>query len=270
MNIEIACREVQQKGPSTYRIRYQDGKTETKRLFSNPGTFLLCEMLPRKRKKGKIINSSLINTMTAIEKMPEKKSASRNEPSFDAFRHNLVKVYRYTLASGLWPSTCKGAKAMTETPDDKLRALFDLFENHWEKTGEGKTYKDFSEWYSAVEKAASELGGGCFSVDELDNLRKPCAIKSIPFPKKDRDSGLIRTAIQNVIKNRSPHSGMPVEQSYIGLSWRSPRYDHDARVRWENGKDEPCGYYSEEYHNCGNGYYWILLDHQHAMFVEKD
>lgn len=50
--------------------------------------------------------------------------------------------------------------------------------------------------------------------------------------------------------------------------------------RWENGYDntvevancdgEKLAWYSEEYRNCGNGWYYLMFDATHAIFYEKD
>jgi hypothetical protein len=55
----------------------------------------------------------------------------------------------------------------------------------------------------------------------------------------------------------------------------------DFKYFWHKGYDNRlsivkdkngmlCGYYSEEYTGCANGYYYILLDAKHALFCEKD
>jgi len=38
------------------------------------------------------------------------------------------------------------------------------------------------------------------------------------------------------------------------------QYNPELRKAW----------YSEEYRNCGNGYYWLVLNNTHALFCEKD
>lgn len=266
MKIETACRTVQDGGPGAYRITFNNGRAERRRLFCNPGTLLLCEMLPRKRRKGTIISLAEISGMEKIEKMPDVKTKTT---SFDIFRHNFEKIYRYTLSSGLSPNKNKGAKALLDAPEKDLRELYDMLDNHWDKIGKGKPFAEFGDWYNAVIRKASELGGGCFSVDELENLRNARSIKSIPYPCRERESEFIRIAIESVVKNHSPHSGMPIGESYAGMEWRG-KYDYSIHIRWENGSDQACGHYAEEYHGCGNGYYWLLLDHNHVMFVEKD
>lgn len=50
--------------------------------------------------------------------------------------------------------------------------------------------------------------------------------------------------------------------------------------RWENGYDnsveianrdgEKLAWYSEEYRNCGNGWYYLMFDATHAIFYEND
>ena len=54
----------------------------------------------------------------------------------------------------------------------------------------------------------------------------------------------------------------------------------DFHRRWENGYDnsveianrngEKLAWYSEEYRNCGNGWYYLMFDATHAIFYEKD
>lgn len=258
---ETACRAVTEHGPGPYRITMPDGKTVIRRLFCNPGSTLLCEFLPRKRRKGTVVPPAEISSWKDVAKV----EAGPQKESFDIFRHNLQKIVRYTSASGLWPSKRESAERFLANPDQQLRSFFGLL-----TMSSDRRHEDWTGWYRDVCGEAARLGAGAFSIDELEALCREAGIKSIPYPDRERDSGYMRQAIRNVIEKKTPHSGMPVEQSFDGLSWRSPRYDHSARVRWDNGTGEPRGWYDEEYHGCGNGYYWIMLDGSHAMFIEKD
>ena len=262
MLLETACQTVREHGAGTYRICSRDGRRATRRLFCNPGTTLLCEFLPRKRRKGTPISPAEISLWNTLAKM---KTSSRTQSSFDIFRHNFVLIERYTTSSGLWPSKCASAKRFLANPTSELRAFYDHLTMDPEKR-----HKDWTAWYEKGEKEAVRLGANAFSIDELCSLCRRGGIKSIPYPHKEHDTAYMAAAIRKMIDQKSPHSGMPLEQSYEGLSWTGPRYDHDARVRWDNSSDEPRGWYDEEYHGCGNGYYWIMLDASHAMFIEKD
>lgn len=60
------------------------------------------------------------------------------------------------------------------------------------------------------------------------------------------------------------------------------RLKKDYKYCWENGYDNSIevhaskehgiakAWYSEEYRNCGNGHYYLLLDETHAIFCEDD
>ena len=45
---------------------------------------------------------------------------------------------------------------------------------------------------------------------------------------------------------------------------RRGAYDYTIHIEWNKGR------YSREYKWCGNGYYYLLLDHETALFYEKD
>lgn len=262
MNIDTACRTVREHGPGTYAITLPDGKTVRKRLFCNPGSTLLCEFLPRKRRKGTPLSPAIISAWISVCK---EENAKKEKSSFDVFRHNFEKIVRYTSASGLWPGHLTAAKAFLTLPDNDQRAFHALL-----TTPNEQRHKDWSAWYEKTCKEADRLGFGKLSVDELEALCRPNGIKSIPYQHPENDTAFMANAIRTVIETKSPHSGLPIEKSFLGISWRSPRYDHSARVRWDNTAQEPRGWYDEEYHGCGNGYYWLLLDASHAMFCEKD
>ena len=52
-----------------------------------------------------------------------------------------------------------------------------------------------------------------------------------------------------------------------------PRIDglhYDVSFRFEVGEKVRRAWYSEEYRNCGNGHYYLVIDHQRAIYYEKD
>lgn len=48
-------------------------------------------------------------------------------------------------------------------------------------------------------------------------------------------------------------------------AWRGRSYDISMSINQDG-----CAFYSEEYRNCGNGHYFMLLDARHAIHVEDD
>lgn len=94
-------------------------------------------------------------------------------------------------------------------------------------------------------------------------------------------------------------SGYQVFEAFVrkkcwkSIAWRKWEREHmSAEVaecikngkefhrRWENGYDNTVevnehegikrAWYSEEYRNCGNGWYYLMFDATHAIFYEKD
>ena len=46
------------------------------------------------------------------------------------------------------------------------------------------------------------------------------------------------------------------------------RASYDVSIRYN--ADKHMAWYSEEYKNCGNGHYYLALDHNTAVFCEND
>ena len=53
-------------------------------------------------------------------------------------------------------------------------------------------------------------------------------------------------------------------------SWSQNRIQVSYDVSVEYDAEKQRAYYSEEYRRCGNGHYYLALDHSTAMFYEDD
>lgn len=266
MDYRILVGILQQHGCGTYKVKTLSRRTFTKRIFSNPGTDFACEMIPGCRKKGIRIDENDVREWTSATPVAKRSAASRNEPSFEAFRRNLKKIFLYLSESKLWPRHLTAAQNLLNADRTDLEILYNLVnEKYYEKD-----YKDYSEWSEKANTELKRLKAGDFSIDEMINICRPSGIKAIPYENtKEWHIDMMNNAIRKVLKEHFPNSSMPPEQSRIGLSWRG-KYDYSAHVTWNNAYQEAQGFYSEEYHDCGNGYYYIMLDAAHALFVEKD
>lgn len=63
--------------------------------------------------------------------------------------------------------------------------------------------------------------------------------------------------LQNAIKERKNYHN----------AWKN-RYDCSVELNFDNGIGR--GWFSKEYVGCANGWYYLLFDHKHAIFYEKD
>jgi hypothetical protein len=81
-----------------------------------------------------------------------------------------------------------------------------------------------------------------------------CHLKSMYFGK--RDNNIEKETIKKHLINQTNY--------YTG---RIPvNYD----VSFEYNAKAQKAWYSEEYRNCGNGHYYIALDHNTALYIEDD
>ena len=57
-----------------------------------------------------------------------------------------------------------------------------------------------------------------------------------------------------------------------GVNYHIPRREgrYDTSFRFEVGMDARRAWYNEEYRNCGNGHYYLAIDHERAIYYCKD
>lgn len=229
-------KEAGKKGITKFRVKKEDGKTYIMRLFISTDGFL-CEFQYRSRRKGWHISTS---GWLSIE--PCNKTETDKVILNRAIR-NLKRISNLLEVSNMWTDKKEGANILLKQPKEKL------LENYKKTTNESFDYK-------AVETFLRDLG--ChFSVDLFHNLfQKRCIVK-VPY-----SSDLLRKTVKCAIKE--------------GVSFNSCKfnscndsYDHSVEIQKEDD-NILRGWYSKEYRNCCNGYYYILLDSEYALFCEKD
>ena len=81
-----------------------------------------------------------------------------------------------------------------------------------------------------------------------------CRLKSMYFGKTRNTR--VKELFKQALDTRTPFNTGRVRVNYDV----SAEYDPVKQRAW----------YSEEYKDCGNGYYYLMLDHSTALFVEKD
>lgn len=86
-------------------------------------------------------------------------------------------------------------------------------------------------------------------------MSRNAEIKTIYFGKYRTDD--IRQALKEAMENKEPFREFEQVPNYYDVS---VSYDPERMT----------GSYSEEYRGYGNGHYYLLLDHEHALFYEDD
>ena len=101
----------------------------------------------------------------------------------------------------------------------------------------------------------SETGTGFIGIDAFGRMFQKNAIKAVNYDKYWSFEEQVSLAIAN-------------KEDYHSPRWIKG-YDNSVSV--QKGKDGIVrGWYSEEYRDCGNGHYYLLIDAKHAIFSEND
>lgn len=161
-------------------------------------------------------------------------SKQKAKPENEIFRHNVKRLIKCLSESHLWEDILGWAKVMEKMTEDELNA-----------------YKGMI----AKEPFSSEKGNGFIGVDAFWRMFEKNSIKAVNYDKYWSFESHVKEAIEK------------------GETYNSPRwekgYDNSVSVKMcEDGKLR--GWYSEEFRNCGNGWYYLLIDAKHAIFSERD
>ena len=176
-----------------------------------------------------------------------------------AWQRRMRRAVKCMNTSGLWTEIKKVFEQILYsgmTLEDK-KALYELYENY------DSPAKDFSE----EEKAKAFLpylrkfpfvfyedNKGCLHIDtEYIWELSDCKLKSMYFGKYANQR--IKAELQQAIKNKNDYSA-------------GQTVSYDVSVNYQ-AKDNKA-WYSEEFRNCGNGHYYLALDHSTAVFYEND
>jgi len=190
----------------------------------------ICEFRKRSRRYGVIFGG--IDNIRSIE-CRERKVV---EPC-EKFRKNVKRVIKYLSASGLWAPMLETAKIFLTLSDEELLSA----------------NKDWGSYRNLMDNKLKDYQW--FGCDCFFYLFGDGAIKAVNYERWSRESD--RQMVANAITNKRNYH----------TKWRKG-YDNSIEVRFDN--DYARGWYSEEYKDCGNGHYYLLLDETHAIFCEND
>lgn len=157
-------------------------------------------------------------------------------------RNYMTKVVKYLSASGLWRNIREDYEIILSLTDD---VLDDIIHSSW------------TDQRDKLQKIAVEMGRDklSFHCDGIIYTAKR-GIKSVNYDTYSKLNVL--SMVEEGIK----------KGSFLNYKWRKG-YDNSIEVKTiEN--NIVCGWYSEEYKDCGNGHYYLLLDARHAHYYEDD
>lgn len=162
----------------------------------------------------------------------------------DKWHRRLRKAVKILDKSGLWPDIKeKFSQLLTVKYADreKIKEIF------WNRTA------DYGEWIEKYPFMFSKTAGKYeLNTGYIFELSE-CRLKSMYFGKYDNTRE--KEKIAACIRDKQKHS-----------CWYTVNYD----VSFEYDPDRNAAWYSEEYRGCGNGHYYLALNHSTALFCEDD
>jgi hypothetical protein len=238
-----------EKGHVKAKFYHVNGEVTTERLFKKD--WMICVFKKGSSRKGYRLDDYQLSYLKKIEIIPEKKIDLSV-----TWRKKMLEVKTRLEISGLWPDMLKDINTALEVGFENLNKAYRIMEQRRED-------KDYSENQSlnTGELKAFEPR----LVDEYEpgkwaqNTSIMWYMARVPKVKKmNFGEGSVNEYHLNIIKE--------------GLASKSKtntegRTSYDVSFEYDGINK---AWYSEEYHNCGNGHYYLALDTTHALFYEDD
>lgn len=203
-------------------------------------------------------NSGRINDWEVI-KVSEPRSNSKEQ----VWRKSWVRTLGMLEESGLWEDVANDIRIALAIGYDKLQKSEKLYwkrypELSYEEQNEKRT-QTIKEVDERLVEVSAENGKEYTDTSILWYMSNPAKIKPMYFGKYQTKR--IRDEIAQAMQEKHDY-----EEYVGGNNYTGQGYDVTVHYNPELNK----GWYSEEYRNCGNGHYYLMLDATHALFYEDD
>lgn len=190
------------------------------------------------------LGDSYIKSITVPEKRKSKE---------EVWRDSWQTVIDYLEQSGLWENYCALYKLGLDIGLEKIKQAERLYWKKWDD-GNDETVARVKELDERLIKT-NEQGEEFIDTRIVWYMNQDAKVKTIYFGRYNTDK--TREELKQAIENKEEYH----------YSKQVPNY-YDCSVSYNPEVNR--GWYNEEYRNCGNGHYYVLLDHEHALFVEDD
>ena len=190
----------------------------------------LCYLGPKSRRHGYVLSSNGIVSFREIGASTSAKEAW--EKPYRNFM-NFRKKFTEQAHPNLWPHVQQGYR--NADPETVRAGLI-----------EAATSDDSLRFYHVMRNLPEVLSENDYKSTQIGNT----------MPPNRREQWLleIKTAIEQKQEGR--------------WKWRE-KYDYTVSLQF-NGDGHFVGYFSQEFKDCGNGHYWLLINPTTAVFAESD
>lgn len=186
----------------------------------------------------------------------------------DFYNNYSIKIKTEEQETATWHKRLKRAikcmetSGLWETIKEKYQNLLTITlaeknlvrKEYWEKSHKSE-YAEFLRTIKAKHPfmiKQNEDGEDFLDTDYIWELSE-CNLKSMYFGAYKND--IEKENIKRYIENKKDYNTTARTNYDVSFQYRA-----DAKKAW----------YSEEYKNCGNGHYYLALDHNTALFCEND
>ena len=197
---------------------------------------------PRKRRLGWRYTADEFNELYTPKEAPDETAC---------WHRRIRTAVKKLNNSGLWPELSEFLKTLLEIDWYDLQAMRDEYWNSLKMHDKGYISK-WSDKYPFVFDKKTDSEMVCMKFEYIAE-KADCILKSMYFGEYN---SLTKQEIRNAISAKQSYSSGRIEVTYD--------------VSFEYNAERNKAWYSEEYRGCLNGYYYIALDHNTAMFIEKD
>lgn len=182
-----------------------------------------------------------------------------NDPEKE-WHDRLAKAVSRLDKSGLWPDIRQVLDNLTRMDlkdRNELRRLsmerYAVINGQWIRKPDAQTDAEYAPYAAKYPFAfTTDTNGHTHLIGDYVNELSDCRLKSMYFgTSNDR----VKTELKNAVANKTPYSAHACA-------------NYDVSISYDPQTNKAC--YSEEYKNCGNGHYYLALDHSASVFYEND
>lgn len=199
--------------------------------------------------------SNLDNFVSQYDVEPPK-----NEEKEEKVWHKRIdRAIKCLESSGLSPELLEYFKKLRSIPLKDLREMKDIYHESYNKGKWDELLKiqmnDFQDkgFLTKYPFAFYETKDGIKAIEhDFIDEKSNCKLKSMYFGYRNKSE---KEWIKKALENKEDYS-------------TRVRTSYDVTFTYDAKKNR--AWYDEEYKNCGNGHYYLALDHSTALFIEND
>lgn len=240
-DIIIKAEELFKQGVRKFKVTFSD-YTEVRRVGMSRNGLML--MKPRSKKYG-----CLLSYMDVLNVEP----IHENVDVTTKHRKQLLKAINLLKESNLWKDTLKEMELALSIGYDTLKKAYDITNQ--------KFSEDYYENQKIIVQKIKELeprlintndGVESYNTKVLWYLVNPLKVKRMNFGNNNEAE---LEQIQKALNTKTRYT-------------TTGRTSYDVSFEYNPTVDR--AWYSEEFKGCGNGHYYLALNHEYAVFYEDD